>query len=305
MRAGHGTLLNFTLKFGTKNLRDFLNEIVLPAFLDSQPRKYGTTTFLFHEPEVVDFGDEENPDEAIIGKFVKDSVLKNDQLLEGNKLIEANDFMRTSPSATFALFLKDHRLIYFSDVPNAPSYENFKSTALAFLKTARRKHIRSEYDRIKKTGQEKVSLADLERIIPVPTLNVLPIPASHDAETLIKDFEILKSLVFKTVEPNDEFQAGEIFENLTESSKKLGSTGTLSFRNSDGIDKPSATIHLSNATKKGITYFKATGTGEEGQKIDRTNVDLKTEVPLDPLPNTKRQTIKRLSLIFRNMGLRG
>lgn len=304
MRAGHGTLLNFTLKFGRQNLRDYLEEIVKPAFLDSSPRKYGRTRFLIHQPELIDFGSDGLPDPAIIGKFVKDTILSNEQKLVGNKLVEANDSMQSSPSATFALFLSDHRLIYFSDVPNAPSYETFETSALYFLKSSRKRYIDSEYKRLKELGKREISKKKLHEAIPEPKLNILPIPAMDDAKDIIEDFELLKLLTFKTVEPNDEFQGGEIFENLTESSRDLNSIGTLTFRNSEGLDKPSAAEHLAEATSKGITYFKATGTGTEGEKIDRTNRDLKTEVPLNPLPATKRNAIKRLRNIFADMGLR-
>lgn len=305
MRAGTGTLLNFTLKFGNKNLKDYLDDIVKPAFLNNNIRTVGKkTSFLFLNVEEFDFGLQGTEDIALVGRFVKDTVLESTQVLEGNKLIDQRDELRSSPSATFALFLNDHRLLYFADAPHAPAYSSFKSTALNFLKRERRRFINSEFERFKSSEGKKVTKKNLEELISVPTLNILPIPNSETATKFVENFESLQTLTFKVLEGNDEAQASQWFQDMKSVGDSLNADGTARFNNKDGLEQTASADLIAGATENGITKIRATGTGSDGERLVKTTEDLTVEVELNPIPPTKRVRIRRLLETFSRMGLR-
>lgn len=306
MRAGTGTLLNFTLKFGEKNLRDYLEGIVKPAFLNGNIRTVGKKTrFLFHNVVLHDFGTPNGPqDIAILGQFVKDTVLESTQVLKDNKLVDQYDELRSSPSATFALFLNDHRLIYFADAPHAPAYSSFKSTALNFLKRERKKFIDREYNRFQDLPNRTITKTQLEKLIAVPTLNILPIPNEQTAKKFVESFDNLQTLTFKVIDGNDEAQASQFFEDMKNVSNGLNADGTARFNNKDGLVKKEAADLITGATENGITKVKATGKGEVGERLVKTSEDLTVEVELNPLPPTKIGKIKSLLATFNQMKLR-
>lgn len=306
MRAGTGTLLNFTLKFGEKNLRDYLEEIVKPAFLNGNVRTVGKKTrFLFLNVEIHDFDSSgKKPDLALLGQFVKDTVLESTQVLKGSELVDQYDELRSSPSATFALFLNDHRLIYFADAPHAPDYSSFKSTALNFLKKERNKHINREYKKFRGLEGKTVTKSQLTKLIAVPSLNILPIPNAQSAKEFVRSFDNLQTLTFKVIDGNDEAQASQFFEDMKNVSGGLNADGTARFNNKDGLEKDEAADLVAGAAENGITKVKATGKGEAGERLVKTSQDLTVEVELNPLPPTKRGKIRSLLASFSQMNLR-
>ena len=305
MRAGTGTLLNFTLKFGEKNLKDYLDDIVRPAFLNKNVRSVGKkTNFLFLDVEEFDFGLGGAEDIALVGRFVKDTVLESTQVLEGDKLVNQMDELRSSPSATFALFLNDHRLLYFADAPHAPAYSSFKSTSLYFLKKERRRFINREFDRFKGNGGKRVTKKSLDELIPVPSLNIIPIPNAETAKKFVENFETLQTLTFKVLEGNDEAQASQWFQDMKSVGDDLNGDGTARFNNKDGLQQAASADLIAGATENGITKIKATGRGSDGERLVKTTEDLTVEVELSPVPPTKRARVFGLLSAFSKMGLR-
>lgn len=305
MRAGTGTLLNFTLKFGEKNLNDYLEDIVRPAFLNKNIRRVGKKTrFLFLNVEEHDFGLPGVTDVAIIGRFVKDTVLESTQVLQNNELVDQVNELRSSPSATFALFLNDHRLLYFADTPHAPTYSSFKSTVFSFLKKERKRFINEEYDRFKNRQGDRVTKKNLEDLVPIPTLNILPIPNQETAAKFVNNFETLQTLTFKVLEGNDEAQASQWFQDMKSVGDDLNGDGTARFNNKDGLHKGPSIDLVAGASENGITKIKATGKGSDGERLVKTTEDLTVEVELNPVPPTKRARIRGLLNAFVQMKLR-
>ena len=79
---------NFTCLFGEdKKLLDFLDAIVFPAFLNpGWRRKYGKTTYMFYEPQLVVLDEDDASSLAIVGRLNSGIALlyrPNPRLSEG------------------------------------------------------------------------------------------------------------------------------------------------------------------------------------------------------------------------------
>lgn len=114
---------NLVCKFGDdKNLLDFAEEIVFPAFFDdSRVRRYSDTKYFFLDVTSFSIGRGENEVVCIAGEFVKDTEFTREQLFDRNKgLHPASGSLRTSPSSIFLLVLNNHRLVYLPKTSYAP-----------------------------------------------------------------------------------------------------------------------------------------------------------------------------------------
>lgn len=304
MRSNHATILNFTLKFGEKqNLRDYLDEIVKPAFLQERIRGYGRTTYQFLNVEEIDFGKSNRPDPAIIGTFVKNTYLVSEQKLVDGKLIEELSHLQSSPSATFGLFLNDHKLVYLADGAHAPDYGTFGTTVEKFVRDARAEHLDRTYKK-EKAENPKTTRSAVSKRIKRPFLTVLPLPTDKSVAGFINSFKELKTLSFQIIEPNDEEHASEIFKGIKEQLDAVGAKGTLTARNPDGMPEDEAKDFVQGATNQGIVKVKATGTGEDGEKLVKTNADLVAEIEISQPDLPIRSRVRELKDRFEEMKLR-
>lgn len=144
-----GTLeiANFTCKFGEhKNLMDYAEEIVIPAFLDINLKRAGIghqPSYFFLDTKLVNVTDDDGKSViAIAGRFIKDTLLVREQYFDTNKgLVSDEDEMRSSPSAIFVLTLDDHKLLYFGEKQHAPPIAQFGITARIFIRKKHKEYI--------------------------------------------------------------------------------------------------------------------------------------------------------------------
>ena len=135
---------NFVCHFGEAELLDYLDEIVVPAFLNRGVRTFKDGKYFFHSVQVFNLGNAKNqPELAICGRFVKDMVVRSEQRYDAatDTVLPDNQRMETAPSAIFALLLASHKLIYLLETASAPGLESFRSTVNSFLGKARLKYI--------------------------------------------------------------------------------------------------------------------------------------------------------------------
>jgi hypothetical protein len=128
---------NFILKFGQEGvLLDYVEEIVIPAFMQKGERSYGRTKHFFHHVEILNLGESEELVPCIVGRYIKNTVVSREQVYdeEGQELIKDNESLNTSPSAIFILILNNHRLIYFSETSYSPSLRSFQLTVAKLLR---------------------------------------------------------------------------------------------------------------------------------------------------------------------------
>ena len=115
---------NFVCHFGELELLDYLNEIVIPAFvLRRGERRFKDGRYFFDAVEIVNLSSDTSMQElAICGRFVKDMIVRSEQrwdTVAGTLVTEARK-LETAPSAVFVLLLASHKLIYLLETTSAP-----------------------------------------------------------------------------------------------------------------------------------------------------------------------------------------
>ena len=212
MRKHDLQIANFVCTFGPQqDLLDRLQEIVIPAFFtDTLTRTYGDTSFYIYEPKWMELGTGAQSEIAITGRFIKDTVLKREQILDNGKLLEDHDEMQSTPSAFFVLILNDHRLLYFAETSFAPDLSAFASTIQIFLRRVWRNLLILKH---KDEGNNQTH-KQLKIEYPMPVLNIVPAAKSDKIEKLMQEFERIEKIRFRLIRPNRETDASEVFQSV-------------------------------------------------------------------------------------------
>lgn len=283
---------NFICKFGDKNLLDFAAEIVLPAFTDDTlVRSYGKNThYYFLDTDVIDLGtstDPKKPEIALVGRFVKDTVLTREQVIEDRKLVKDEQTLRTSPSAFFVLVLHNHRLIYQPETSHFPPLSAFKITVQNFLKKKQIQYIDKVYEQ-NRSSDTPITKAALRLQSPIPDVQIISISSKASLRDFISRYEVIKSIDLKIVETNDEGDAEQMIRAVRGTKDELGADkAKVNLSATEGLDK--------NATYKEISQITATanqeivfkGLDSDGNRLTGDETDFKVQIEVDELPNSK------------------
>lgn len=137
---------NFNVVFLEKEneapLLQYFDSIVMPALQSGIKRIDGDTSYLFTDVKIVK--DEKN-EYVLIGNIVKKTVIeiKSDLDVAGN-LVDKDDRYSAAPYSAFAIYLKNHRMIYVPNQKGSPTIKTFSTVV---------KYVLSEY--IKKYNGEQ------------------------------------------------------------------------------------------------------------------------------------------------------
>lgn len=302
-------MANLICRFGEKKvLLDMLHEIVLPAFLDGTLRRsYDDTSYLFYDVELVVL-DSENSILGIAGRFIKDTVLERDQILDGDKgLIHDNQKMRTSPSAVFLLILNNHRLLYVKETKNAPGLETFRATAQKFLWIKHRNYINALYEKnqvARKADQNvpHISKTDLNIATPRPSVELVPIGSKESLASFLEQFQTLKSVEVQLLDTNSEIDNAPFFEKVREQKDAIGSKKTIvRHTNPEGLDKDVAIEQLSVAAPQGNYQIRFDGLDDAGDRLKGNNEDFKVKTPIGEIGSDLVPAVKRMYAGFNSL----
>jgi len=145
----HLEFANFICKFGRLNMADLLDEVVLPAFLDTtEIRQTSDAKYLLLHPKVENLVFKFGETPCIVGRFVKDTFLERSFILEDGELLPAEATLATAETALFILTLDTHKVVYLQETKNAPGFQAFRATILKFLKKKHDLFIRALRDQI-------------------------------------------------------------------------------------------------------------------------------------------------------------
>ena len=301
MRSGFATLLNFTCKFGEKDLLDFANDVVVPAFLSGNIRSYGKTKFLFIHTSIVELPsiDGTDAEKAIIGEFVKDTTLSRTQVLNDElELIENKQSMASSPSSIFVLFLRDHRLAYYAKSAHAPDYKAFATTAEWMIRQKRNSIVRSMYDEAK-ARKNPIKLKDIEEYLPRPKVIVNPIPTQTPINDFVDEYKTLQSVRFKVHRSNSEIDPDETWKAIEATLvNELEGETTIESKNSEGLNKAQAKKVIKSGMNNGVNDVVTNGLDYDDQSLRGTNDDMKLNIKMDAKPPTMLGTAKKLKSMF-------
>lgn len=220
MRQHELSFANFILRFGPSDvLMSYVEEIVLPAFQNTDRiRKHGDTEFRFYNTRLQKLGTHDGqPIVAITGHFVKDTMLRRQQIFRPDRgLVASEAQIESAPSAFFVLILNNHRLLYFAETSGAPSLESFGATAQALLREEWAKFIRERlrHENVTRRGVERLKLMDMKKRLPPPVLRVLRVAGEDAIEETIARFGKITQVRIKLIQPNDENDASEMIDSV-------------------------------------------------------------------------------------------
>jgi hypothetical protein len=305
MRHRNAFFANFILKFGEKDMIDYVEEIVLPAFVEgNKVRAYGLdTTYIIHKARLVRLGGTEaKPELGIAGQFIKNTRLVRHQLYDASKGPVADEAaIDSAPSSFFLLILSSHRLAYLPETPNAPDLKAFRSTMAHFLKIEYESFISKLHETHQSAG-EKVSKKLLREEHVVPRLEIIALTEQGSISDFIDKYDVLKSIEFRIVKPNSELEGGKIFKSIRSLSDDLASQDTkLITASAQGLDKQAAKAAIADATVQGNQEVKLKGKDDDGNTLQGNNESFKIGVEIDPVPESVADKTSRLFHEFGNL----
>lgn len=276
-------MANLICKFGEKNLLDYFEEIVEPAFSDTGlVRKHGETSYFFDSVDVINVSGRI----LLVGRIIKDTILEREQIYSRTSgLREDHDKMQSSPSSIFVLVLDIHRLIYLKETKFAPGLDAFKATLENFLKLRYKKFIDDLYDDGKGDAEDGRKLTKkylMAENIP-PSLELVPLTSAQDIDSFVRQYEVLSSVVYKFSDRNDEHDNESFFEAVQRQKDEVGSKRTeVKHTNSEGLDKESVIEEVQAATAQGNQTVVLSGKDSSGTILrgDNNNFQLKAIVEL-------------------------
>lgn len=294
---------NFILRFGEEQvLIDFVEEIVIPAFCSELERSYGETKHFFHDVEILNLGTPENPVLCIVGRYIKDTVIKREQVFdeENSELVRDNSSLNTSPSAVFILILNNHRLIYLSETSYAPNLLAFKTTAKKFIKDKYHEFIDELYQRNQHNG---ITKARLYREYNPPSLEIVPLTSEESIREFINQYNLLKTVEIKLLTTNNELDNNEFFQKARKIKEEAhAKTTTITHNNGkDGLSKSAVTQQLESALSLGNSKVKLKGNDRQGNKLEGSNEKFKIRTQLTEVPKTISGIANRGYEIFQTL----
>ncbi|MCL5102956.1 MAG: hypothetical protein M1133_02415 [Armatimonadetes bacterium] len=298
----HLEFANFICTFGSEVLFDYLDEIVLPAFLDDTlERRYSETSYFLNGCSVVLLEDGAVPVIGICGRFVKDTVLRRTQVWQpGVGLVPDEQSMNTAPTALFLLVLNNHKLVYLHETIHSPSLLSFERTVQRFLREKHKQYVRGLHEEYLQRG-ERATFFSLYEQHPPPSLDVIALSSEGDLEAFVNRFGQLNTVKVDLVNTNDELDNDPFFyDRLRRRKDDIDSVKTtIQHYNPKGLDRQNALEQLMPVSTQGNALVKLSGKDINGDDLSGSQDDFKLRVPQANLPVDDVDRIRRLFEVFR------
>src|SRR5690606_16490690 len=156
-------------------------------------------------------GTPEEPSPAIAGRFVKDTVLHQQQRLIEGRLEPAEATLESAPSSLFVLVLKGHRLLYLREHRGSPDMSQFATTLERFIQYARSEPVDRLYAEAR-GGTERVTKKCLLERFPKRMVTVTPVSTSESIDEFLDRFSVITALSIRLAPVNNEPDYNEFFE---------------------------------------------------------------------------------------------
>lgn len=302
-KASYLSFANLTCRFGDRFvLLDLAKEVIYPAFFnETHRRKYGPTSYFFRDVGLAAFDVEgvERPQLTIYGRFVKDTIVKRDQIYSpGVGLIADVASMPSAPSAFFALDLDNHKLIYLPEFSGAPTPNQFALTLESFARKELSSYIRALSKESKSTDAPK-SIAELMIEYPTPIVEATPLAGDGNIDLFLERFSKIVRVGFQLNSTNAEFNRAEDFRRIREMKDDvLAARTTLVHENKAGLRKEAVAGEVKVAAAGGNQKITLKGQGEDGADLNGSNDDLKLEVPFPNPPESRFERAKEMVRSF-------
>jgi hypothetical protein len=279
---------------------------VVPAFTDPDLRRcFGDITYFLHDVRLLNLGTERDPVGVLAGRIVKTTSVEREQMWKDGKLVKDHQSLDSAPSALFVLVLNNHKLIYLPETKDAPSLDAFRALSHKFISEKYKNFLANRQHRLAEQG-EKVSRKDLMKDIPPPNVEVIALSSKGSLEDFIGQFDMLNEVRIRLIDPNDELDNEELFDDLLQSKALLGAKTTeLVHRNPDGLSKDKAIEQLSGIVQKGNTEVRVGGKDQSGGTLRGNNDNFKFKISVEGVSASISDAAKKLYEVFSSVVSKG
>lgn len=304
---------NFLCHFGEQVLLDRYTDIFYPAITSGERRVYGETSFTFNDIKhiKIESHDDKETEYFLYGKIIKDFIYKRDQLLdhENNELKIEHGELRDSPSSTFILCLKDHRLYFIREFQLGPTLEHFKSLVETLIK----KYVSNLVDDIHQSKKEMrrlnggttraVSKNDLRISYPLPEIKVIKLSSPEGIEEFIKTMKTIKKFSLTINKTNHESDLSTLFQVLREQNKEMGAGASNKITYTKGkqsLNHDKVTELAQAASHDSNVNFMVNGIGIDGSPLNGTENEFTAKMPISEIEETPElMTLKAYNSFWR------
>lgn len=242
---------NFNVVFleekGEAPLLKYFDTIIMPALKSGIKRIDGDTSYRFTDVEIIE---DKTCGYILAGKIVKKTIveIKSDLDPEGN-LIEKDDRYPSAPYSAFAIYLKNHRMVYVQNQKGSPTIKSFSAVV---------KFVLSEYIRKYNSKQE-----NRDKHLPFPYISVVGIPMRENINEALKNVEKINKLTLRFYPLNGDQEFGALFDGVISELRKLSGSknGEIVLKSPKSISGVADLIEQSAGTVKPIvevTYVDKT-----------------------------------------------
>ena len=233
---------NFNVVFMEKEneapLLKYFDSIVMPALKSGIKRISGDTSYLFTDVEIIE--DAEN-EYVLVGKIVKKTVIeiKSDLDLSGN-LIDKDDRYSAAPYSAFAIYLKNHRMIFVPNQKGSPTIKTFSAVV---------KYVLSQYIKWYNAEQD-----DERKYLPYPYISIVGIPMRGEIEKALQDVCKIRRLTLRFYPLNGDLEFGEMFGNIITDMRKRSNAknGEVVLKSPQNVNGVIELVEQSSGTVKPI-----------------------------------------------------
>lgn len=239
---------NFILRFGQNNFFvDLFEQIVFPAFTDNKlVRDTGEAQFFFRNVSLHNFGDDNNPIVALVGRHIKNTILQREQFFdeESNQVIPDRRSIDSSPSAVFVIILNHHRLMYYGETKNSPSLNSFEATLKKFIRGTYNNFVNELYEQ-NETQYTKKFLRDEY----FPSLDIVSLTRERSIEDFINQYGLLRRVEIDLLTPNQEIDNNEFFRQarLKKEEAQSKKTAIVHSNSNEGLSLGGITRQINSA----------------------------------------------------------
>ena len=233
---------NFNVVFLEKEseapLLKYFDTIVMPALQSGIKRIDGDTSYLFTDIKVLE---DKECGFVLAGNVVKKTMIeiKSDLDQDGN-LVDKDDKYSAAPYSAFAIYLKNHRMIYVQNQKGSPTIKTFSAVT---------KYVLAQY--IKKYNALQENELDY---LPYPYINIVGIPMRENIKKALKDVDKITRLTLRFYPLNGDQEFGEMFGTLISDMRKVSGSknGEVVLKSPKNVNGVIDIIEHSNGTVKPI-----------------------------------------------------
>jgi len=192
-------------------------------------------------------------------------------------------------------------MVYFPETPHAPDLKAFEVSIRAFLIKRYEEFIDEQYELSRLTAE----LLDIKMITTKkalrethsrPTLEVVPLTGVDSIEQFVRRYEKLKQIDFRLVRPNDDIDAGELFDDFRQLSYSLNADRMkITAANAEvGLNLENVVETITEATATGNQDVTLKGIDHDGNKLSGDNHNFQVTAPIENIPVGKKKLVKVL-----------